>query len=352
MLSVSPTVRLSALQCPDGSPPPCRAPAPRAAPAPPANSVAVLYFDNLSRDTADAYLADGLTEEIIDRLAAVERLRVKSRHAVRRYRGRELGDLATLGRALGVRYFVDGSFRHAGSRMRVSVRLVRTQDALQVWSTSYDRAAQDLLPLQEEIAMQVAASIAGRLLPAERASLAARPTRNPQAHDHFLRGNHYLARRSPRSVLRAIQEYEAAVRLDPAFTQALARSALGYGIILGWGWQLPGLPAESALARGLGTAERVIQESPNSSEGWVAQANLLAERSPRTFDGVREAYDRAIARDPRNAELHHEYGIRLITWATIRPRLTLVAAPSPSSPSAQSRWSPSGYCTGTGVIVR
>ncbi len=309
---VDPTVRLAA-QCPDGSPPPCRAPAAHAATTPLPNSVAVLYFDNLSRDTGDTYLAEGLTEEIIDQLAAVERLRVKSRHAVRRYRGRELGDLSAVGRSLGVRYLVDGSFRRAGSRVRLSVRLVKTEDALQVWSTRYDRSAQDLAALQEEIATQVATSIAGRLLPAERASLAAQPTRDPQAYDHFLRGNYHLARRSPRSVLRAIEEYEAAVRLDPAFSPALARIALGYAIILGWRWPLPGgLPAESALARGLGTAERVIRESPNFSEGWVARANLLAERYPRTFEGVREAYDRAIALDPRNAESHHQYGVHLM----------------------------------------
>ncbi len=312
LLSVGSSVRVSALQCPDGSPPPCRAQPARATTAPAPSSVAVLYFDNLSRDTSDAYLADGLTEEIIDQLAAVERLRVKSRHAVRRYRGRELGDLSALGRSLGVRYLVDGRFRRAGSRMRLSVRLVRTEDALQVWSASYDRAAQDLLALQEEIATQVATSIAGRLLPAERASLAAQPTHDPQAYDHFLRGNHYLARRSPRSVLRAIEEYEAAVRLDRAFTQALARIAVGYAIILAWRWPLPGLSAESALARGLGMAERVIRESPNLSEGWVARANLLAERYPRTFEGVREAYDRAIALDPRDAESHHQYGVRLM----------------------------------------
>ena len=83
LLSVYPTIRLSA-QCPDGSPPPCRA-APRAPTAPAPNSVAVLYFDNLSPDTTDAYLAGGLTDEIITRLGQLERLAVKSRTAVRRY---------------------------------------------------------------------------------------------------------------------------------------------------------------------------------------------------------------------------------------------------------------------------
>src|SRR5215472_19362282 len=90
-----------AAQCPDGSPPPCGRGAPGRPSAPPANSVAVLYLDNLSRDTADAFLADGLTEEIIIRLGQVPRLAVKSRYEVQRFRGHLAQDLPALGRALG-----------------------------------------------------------------------------------------------------------------------------------------------------------------------------------------------------------------------------------------------------------
>jgi hypothetical protein len=89
LLCAWPAARLAA-QCPDGTPPPCRAAARASAPA--ATSVAVLYFDNLSRDTADAYVADGLTEELITRLGQIERLQVKSRTAVQRYRGRAVED--------------------------------------------------------------------------------------------------------------------------------------------------------------------------------------------------------------------------------------------------------------------
>ena len=89
-LLVGRIVRPSAAQCPDGSPPPCRAAQRGASTAPAPNSVAVLYFDNLSRDTADAYLAEGLTEELIAQLGRVERLVVQSRNAVRRYRAAEL----------------------------------------------------------------------------------------------------------------------------------------------------------------------------------------------------------------------------------------------------------------------
>ncbi|MGH2668314.1 MAG: hypothetical protein ACRDH5_04195, partial [bacterium] len=116
----------------------------RAASAPARNSVAVLYFDNLSRDTADAYLADGLTEEIIARLGQVERLRVKSRTAVQHYRGRSVGGPATLGRALGVPYLVNGTVRRAGPRLRVSVELVRAATGDRVWGDQYDRTQADL----------------------------------------------------------------------------------------------------------------------------------------------------------------------------------------------------------------
>src|SRR5207247_481023 len=125
LLSVTSTDRVYA-QCPDGAPPPCRtATRPVSVPAP--NSVAVLYFDNLSPDTADAYLADGLTEEITSRLGGVQRLQIKrpSRDAARRLRDTVPVYLVAVGRVLRVRYLVEGSVRRAGARVRVSVRLVK-----------------------------------------------------------------------------------------------------------------------------------------------------------------------------------------------------------------------------------
>ena len=119
-------------QCPDGSLPPCGPrPQPRAAALP--TSIAVLYFENLSRDTADAYLADGLTEELTGRLGDVERLRVSGRSAVRRAQQASGDDLAAVGRALNVRYLVEGSLRRSGAQVRVSSRLLRASDGVRVW---------------------------------------------------------------------------------------------------------------------------------------------------------------------------------------------------------------------------
>lgn len=294
-------------QCPDGTPPPCAArlaPAPQPAPF----SVAVLYFDNLSRDTSDAYLADGLTEEITSRLGDIRRLGVKSRNAVRPFRGEAAADLAAVGRRLRVRYLVEGSVRRGGARVRVSVRLIRADNGFRVWGADYDRSTADLLALQEEIAGEVATNIAGRLLPEERARLAARPTRNAEAYDHFLRGNYYLAFRAPAPAVRAAEEYDAAIRLDPAFSAALARSSLTYALVLDWGWPFPALSTDSLVARAAADAARAVRLDSGSADAWMAEAFALSHEHALTYRGVIEAIERAVALDPKDAEVWHQYG--------------------------------------------
>jgi TolB-like protein len=268
----------------------------------------VLYFDNLSRDTSDAYLADGLTEELIARLTQIARLSVKSRNAVRRYRGAAADDPGAMGRALGASYLVSGSVRSAGGRLRVTVTLMRATTGVGVWAEQYDRSRGDLLALEEDIAREVSTRVAGQLLPDERVVLGARPTRSAEAYDRFLRGNFYLAQRNPGSVARAAQEYEAAVRLDPGYVQAMARIPYAYALFLGWGWDYPATSRESLLARGISLADEALRRDPASSDAWMSKASLLSELYPRTLEGAGNAFERAITLDPRNAEAYHEYG--------------------------------------------
>src|SRR2546425_235948 len=304
LLSVYPTIRLSA-KCRGACPPRCGVAARPAAPA--SNSVGVLYFDNLSRDTADAYLADGLTDEIITRLGQVERLTVKSGSAVRRFRGVATDDPAGLGRALGVAHLVTGSVRRIGSGLRVTVELVRAATGVHVWGEQYDRGDADVLAVEEAVSRAVVTGITGRLLPGERATLASRPTTSTDAFDHFLRGNHYLAQRA---LTQATAQYETAVRLDPQFADALARSALGYALSLDWDLY-PGVPPDSLLGRGEAAAARALQLNPRSSDAWMTRGYLLTFHNPLTYDGVAEALRQAIAIDPRNAEAYHFRGVIL-----------------------------------------
>jgi TolB-like protein/Tfp pilus assembly protein PilF len=301
-------------QCPDGTPPPCAgaAPAQPARPAITPNSVAVLYFENLSRDSADAHLSDGLTEEVTSRLGDLAQLQVKrpNRAALRRLQD-TVPDLTSVAAVLRVRYLVEGSLRREGTRVRVSARLIRGSDGFRVWGADYNRSTSDLLALQEEIAREVATGIAGRLAPADRVTLAGRPTRNPRAYEHFLRGNYYIAQREPRLAVRAIDEYEAALQLDPGFARARARLAYCYWSFLNFTWEHQGLPAESLLARGFRAVDGALRQDSSSSDAWMMRGSLLAIRNPRSYEGVRAAFERALAIDSGNAEAHHLFALEL-----------------------------------------
>jgi TolB-like protein len=270
-----------------------------------------MLFNNLMRDTADAYLSDGLASEIASSLARVPRLEVRSPGAVRSAMRAADPDPRTVGRRLNVRWVVEGDFQRGGNRIRIAVRLVSVQTGTQRWNESYTRPASDLLAVQEEIASAVATAIAGELLPQERTVLAARPTRSAEAYDRFLRGNFQLAKRSPAGVAAAIAEYEAATRLDPSFPQAEARIALAYALYLDWGWDFPGVSRDSQLVRGERAADRALALDSLSADGWMARGYLRSMRYPRTLDGAIAAMQRATLLDPRNAEAWHQYGSML-----------------------------------------
>jgi len=271
----------------------------------------VLYFDNLSRDSSDLYLADGLTEELIARLGQLERLQLKSRNAVRRYRGAADVDPTAVGRALGVAYLVSGSVRRSGARLRVTVEMVRATTGLRVWGDQYDRAETDALAIQEDVARAVATAIAGRLAPAERQALAAGPTRNPAAYDHYLRANFYLRQRQAAVVARAIAEYERAAILDSTFAAAAAGAATAYYVWMNWGWEHPTLSRDSLLARGFAWAERAVRVNPSSGPAWRARGNLLRYRYPKNPDSALAALERAVSLDPRDAESRHFLALAL-----------------------------------------
>jgi TolB-like protein/Flp pilus assembly protein TadD len=290
-------------QCPDGSPPPCHAP------VTPKRGVAVLYFENLSGDSTYAYLADGLTEELILKLGNVRQLDVRSRFAVRRYKNQPPADPQAAARALNVAYLVTGSVRPGKDRVRVTVEVVRASTGARIWGGELDRSSADLLAVTDDVARVVAQGIVGRLAPAEAAALASRATTSPEAYEHFLRGNFAMALRTPKTALQALDEYQAALQLDPAYTAALARTVYGYTMLLVWGWHHPTLPPESLVARGAADAERALRQDSTSSDAWMAEGMLLWFLEPRTLRGALAAHERSVALDPGNAEAWHLLGV-------------------------------------------
>ena len=301
-----PAARLGA-QCPNGSPPPC---AREATGAPSTNSVAVLYFT--ARDTTDAYLADGLTEDVATLLGDVPGVQVQSPSVVRRVQRDSPQDLRAIGRALHVRYLVDGTVRRAGGRLRVSMRLVVAGSGVTTWGELFDRAPEELLALPSVIAREVASRVGASAGSAERPVRSRLRTTSPAAYDHYLRGNFLLTSRSIDGMSRALAEYAEAERLDSSFTAAIGRAAYTYALARA-SVGLPGVPYDSLAPLGLLVADRALRRDSSSSDAWMARGFLLAYANPKTFRGAMEAFQRAIRLDPNNAEAHHQYA-QILSW--------------------------------------
>jgi TolB-like protein len=291
---------LDAQQCPDGTPPPCARPVARPAAPPAPNSIAVLYFDNLSRDSADEYLADGLTEQLIVRLGRVERLDVRLRSEVQRYHGRPLTDPAAVARALNVRYLLAGSVRKVGPRVVVTWELSQPlARRSRVWGDVIDRSSTDVLDIEAGIAEAVASAVAGRLRPEERAEVARRPTRDARAYDLFQQANAYLQRSvsgtyAEADVRSAVAFYRGALERDSAFVAAWT------GLAAAWSWLSALSPARPALVEARGAAGRAVALDSTAGEAMAIDAWCLTQL---TYDWVAaEAGLRRAARvAPRSA---------------------------------------------------
>ncbi len=262
------------------------------APAPPPNSVAVLYLDNLSRDTSDAFLADGLTEEIIIRLGQVQRLAVKSRFEVQRFRGRAL-DPATIGRSLGAAYLVTGSVQRAGDRVRMRVELLLSATRAQVWGDVFDKASGDLLTVESDIAEAVASAITGQLLPAERTRLSRPVTSDPVAYEQYLHGLQAAHNFGDEAALRsAVAYFDRAIARDSGFASAFAGKAVAWSMLAD-GYVTP----REGYGQTRVAANQALARDSSQTLAWAMLANAVLALDLDAHEGERLAR-RGIALDP------------------------------------------------------
>jgi serine/threonine-protein kinase len=191
-------------------------------PAVPEKSIAVLPFENLSNDRADASFADGVQDDILTKLAAVSNLKVISRTSVMQYRGDR--NTRQIGEALQVSHVLEGSVRKTGAWLHINAQLIDTRTDTHVWAEQYDRDLKDMFAIQSEIAQKIAAQLKAALSPKEQEAIKARPTQDMLAYDFFLR-----AKEIERAVSGALPEklnekvllLDQAVARDPAFVPAL-----------------------------------------------------------------------------------------------------------------------------------
>jgi len=272
--------------------------------SPPAHSIAVLPFVNLSGDQAQDYFSDGLTEELLSSLARIDELRVAGRTSSFYFKG-EHADLATIARRLNVASVLEGSVRRSGKTVRVTAQLINAITGFHAWSQTYDRDLGDILKLQTEIANAVASALKVTLLGDVAGKIELRGTRNPSAFDAYLRGA--AAARSMRgapSQQAAIAEYNEAIRFDPTYALAYAARA---ELEVSYAQEFAIGPAiAQGMARALADAREALTLAPDLAEGHNALARYAA--ASLEFARALEEHERAVALAPGNATLLADYG--------------------------------------------
>src|SRR5262249_21000623 len=231
----------------------------------PEKSIAVLPFENLSRDPDNAYFADGIQEEILTRLASIAGLKVISRTSTQQYQSKPR-NLAEIAKQLGVANILEGSVQKAADQVRVNVQLINAQTDSHLWADSYDRKVTDMLTVESDMAKRIAESLQAKLTGREEQALVVKPTNNPEAYDAYLRGLAYSLRTfaSTHGNAFGAQKYlREAVQLDPKF--ALAWALLSYVDAIGYS-SLTLEPTLSLCEEARQAAETALTLQPNLGE--------------------------------------------------------------------------------------
>jgi TolB-like protein/DNA-binding winged helix-turn-helix (wHTH) protein len=268
------------------------------APAPRAVMLAVLPLSNLTGDSAQEYLADGLTEELITQLGNSDptHLGVIARTSVMRYKNTN-DSAADIGKALNAQYLLEGSVRRDGELVRVTTQLVRANDQAHVWAREYDRTVTSVLTLQAEIARAVARELGGSLHPAEaRVAQSAPPS---PAYDLYLQGRYDWNKRTEQGFQEALKYFQQAIEKDARYAPAYAGLADTYAMMSDYGLS----PPREAMPEARAAALKALELEPNLAEGHTALA-LVSQDFDYDWESAEREFRRAIELNPNYATAH------------------------------------------------
>ncbi len=282
-----------------------REPAQRGAESEPARdvirSLAVLPLENVSRDPAQEYFADGMTEALISELARIKALRVISRTSAMKYKGVQKA-LPEIARELSVDAILEGSALLVGKRVRVTVQLISARTDATLWTDRYDGEIEDVLDLQSRIAASVAKEIAVQVTPREATLLAKRRPVNPEAHFEYLKGRHTAAAGSPQAIELALRHYNRALEIDPTYAPVWAGIAFCHNIRAGRGMA----PPAQANAQGREAVMKALELDDSLAEAHAALGALQLDEMD--LSGAIRSLQRAVELNPGLAGPHMSLG--------------------------------------------
>ena len=234
----------------------------------PEKSIAVLPFENLSKDEANAFFAAGIQDDVLTSLAQIHDLKVISRTSVMAYQKHSGRNMREIGQALGVANVLEGSVRRVGNRVLVNVQLIDAHNDRHIWAERYDRTVADSIGLQGELATQIAATLKAKLAPEEKVRLETKPTDNPEAYALYVkaRGREAAVNQSTGDLTAAEQLYAQAIALDPNFALAHARLSIVNSYLA----IEPSDNGRTLRAKARATAEEALRLSPSLGEAHMA----------------------------------------------------------------------------------
>ncbi len=269
---------------------------------PTSKSIAVLPFADLSPARDQEYFCDGIHEEIITRLAKIADLKVISRTSTRRYKSAP-ENLPEIARQLGVGNVLEGTVQKADGRVRVNVQLINAQNDSHLWAEQYDRHLTEVFSVESEIAKAIADTLQAKLTGSEERAIASRPTKNPEAHQLYLKGTYFSNKRRGPDLRTAIEYFRAAINQDPNYALAYAGLADAYALRTLWGGEGPQETVPLAKA----AAKKALELDETLAEAHTSLGVILALYE-FDFAQSRKEFERAIELNPNYATAHHQFG--------------------------------------------
>jgi len=303
-------------------------------------SIAVLPFLNLSADKNDEYLSDGMTEELLNMLTRVKSLHVPGRSSSFAFKGKNEEDIfRKVGEQLHVNAVLEGSVRKAGDKLRITAQLINVADGFHLWSETYDRDMKDILAVQSDVARRVVEALQVQLGVEEARALTKKPTENPEAHRLYLLGRFHFAKGTFPSYADAIQFFNQAIQLDPAYALAYCGLADAY-------FRLSNVhfaPRE-VLPKAKEAALRAVEIDENLAEAH-SSIGLVKVYYDHDWNGAESEFRKALRLNPVLISAHQRFGSYLTAKSTITrlsaPRCSPKATASPPIPT------PKRCCTST-----
>ena len=273
----------------------------------PGKSIAVLPFDNLSRDPDNAYFAEGVQDEILTRLAKVADLKVISRTSTQKYKSAP-DNLRDIAKQLGVSNILEGSVQKAADQVRVTVQLINATNDAHLWAETYDRKLTDIFTVESEIAKTIADTLRAKLTGSEERMMSKKPTANPEAYEFYLKGRFFWNKRTGVDLRKAIDYFNQAVAKDPSYALAYAGLADACVLLSGFGAASP----KDSLPQAKAAAEKALELDSTLGEAHASLAQALLAYD-FDFAGANREFQHAIELNPNYATAHHWYGESVLT---------------------------------------